>query len=181
MQPLLRLLAATVAVLVLLPSAAQAKELMSVQVCGRDECVRIRDRDLLAPGLIHGSLVARPPAREPFARLVMHIGDGREVVARERSAFLPRAGLYRLRTGQWFRPGEAAVAALRRITATLALVPAERLQIARPREPMRRRVRRRRPRMPPAACPDGSRRRPRRCWSRWPSSRSRAIRRAPAG
>ena len=136
MPPLLRLLAAAVAVLVVLPSAAQAKELMSVQVCGRDECLRIRDRDLLAPGLIHGSLVARPPAREPFARLVMHIGDGRQVVARERSAFLPRAGLYRLRTGQWFRPGEAAVAALRRIAATLALVPAERLPIARPREPL---------------------------------------------
>jgi hypothetical protein len=65
----------------------------------------------------------------------MHIGDGREVVARERSAFLPGAGLYRHRTGQWFRPGEAAVAALRRITGTLALVPAERLRGARTSEP----------------------------------------------
>jgi hypothetical protein len=125
----LRLLAAAFASLLLLPPAAGAKGVLSVQVCGGDECTRVRDGVLPAPGALAGPQVLDPPRREPFAHVVTEIGHEGTVVARDWARFLPRAGLLQADNGGWIVPDGAAVAALRRIVRELELMPAARLRM----------------------------------------------------
>ncbi len=147
MNRLRALLPTTLAMTLLLPAGAEAKEMMGLQVCAADGCTAVRDGELLGPGVLEGPPVSPPTRAEPFVRLRLAVGDGTAVMERFSTTYLPRAGLMRGAGGTWVQVDASGVAALREATRARALFPAARLDLpAAPRPPA----------PAPAAAPDES-------------------------
>jgi hypothetical protein len=126
---------ALLAAAVLLPaSQATAKELTTLAVCGADGCAGRTDRlggaDRGHGGLLDLGLRVDAPAPEPFVRLRLGIGDGREVFGRDDMAFLPGQGLVQAADGGWYALPERSVRFFRAMARGVARVPAAQLELA---------------------------------------------------
>jgi hypothetical protein len=122
--------AAAVAALAVLAPAADAKEVMSLQVCVPGGCHRVDDPGAAGPGVIEGTPAAAPTRAAPFVRLRVGVGDGTRVMETFTTTFVPRAGLIQGVDGSWLRPSDQAVATLRDLTRGLDMFSASRLRLA---------------------------------------------------
>ena len=108
------------------PSAAQAKQVVDLTVCGADGCRGV-DRaigqamhDLGGPG------IATAPGPGPHFRLVLHIGDGKRTFGTSRLVYLPASRAIGNDSG-WSRLNPGAAARLRRVLNGRDPLPAARL------------------------------------------------------
>jgi hypothetical protein len=112
-----------------LAAPAQAKEVLSAQVCGDNECVTSRDHGLIA-GLAEGGGPVDPPtAAAPFFRVRLTIGDERgKAMDRFWTWFMPKGELIRGSDGTWMPATHAYTGALKKIVGpSMAAYPASRL------------------------------------------------------
>ena len=127
----MRALALTIALLVLIPAAADAKGVERGEVCGTTRCTDIGGPAVY--GVVAGGLPADPPRAQPFVEVhVTFRGDAPpgEPVPHDRLSFryLPGAELLRDEEGLWRAPADAAAAQLLRDTAAdLPAFPAAKL------------------------------------------------------
>jgi hypothetical protein len=104
---------ALLAVLVAAP-AAQAKEIVKVQVCGVDDCVTTKDPSIIA-GLSDGGPPTVPPdARREVLRLTSTIAErpGGKVMGRFTSQWVPSLGMLVAEDGTWMKLPDQAARAL---------------------------------------------------------------------
>jgi hypothetical protein len=113
-----------------LPSAAIAKEVTMVTVCGQEGCRSTDDRDRLA-ALPVGGAPTGPPRASSFYRVTIHMRADRPV--KFSMYFLPEQGLLRERPvhGSWMRPEPAQAAALAALAGGLTPFPAAQMPYAR--------------------------------------------------
>jgi hypothetical protein len=123
-------LAAAVAALAVLPGAAHAKVVMSLVACGSSGCIDVTESGKVGHAVLDGSAPIIGPSRaEPFLRLRYGIGDGKELVERFTTTFLPASGLIRNADGTWMRMDPDGVALLRTRTRGLEPFAASRLEL----------------------------------------------------
>jgi hypothetical protein len=115
-----------VAAALALPSAAQAKQVTGLTVCGADGCARVDRAIGRAMHDIGGPAIATAPRPGPYFRLVLHIGDGTRTFGTSRVVYLPasRAIGY---DGGWSRLSRGAAAKLRRVLDGREPLPATQL------------------------------------------------------
>ena len=102
-----RLLAIALPAVLLVCSAAAAKEITGAAVCGADGC---RSIDGAGHSMLEGGPPTGAPSQsEPFVRIAFQIGDGSGYSERLSNIFLPRSGLLLADDGTtWMRPTELA-------------------------------------------------------------------------
>jgi hypothetical protein len=128
-RPLLAL-AAAVAALAMLPGTAQAKVVMSLVACGSSGCIDVTESGKVGHAVLDGGAPIIGPSRaEPFLRLRYGIGDGKELVERFTTTFLPASGLIRNADGTWMRMDADGVALLRERTRGVEPFAASRLEL----------------------------------------------------
>lgn len=108
--------------------SAFAKEVESVTACGADGCSTSR-----APAFMRAMLDVGPPtdalARPAeFYRLVVTVGDGKQVAGRDRLSWVPSAGRLLTVDGTWIAVWPAIRHRLDRLTRGLVALPAGRLR-----------------------------------------------------
>ena len=112
-----------------LAAPAQAKEVLSVKVCGENGCATSRDRGLIAALAEGGDLVDPPKVAAPFFRVRLTIGDEKgTVMDRFWTHFVPKGELIRGSDGTWISATDAYTGALKKVVnPSMAAYPASRL------------------------------------------------------
>lgn len=112
-----------------LAAPAQAKEVLSVKVCGENGCVTSRDRGLIAALADGGDPVDPPTAAAAFFRVRLTIGDEKgKVMDHFWTHFMPKGELIRGSDGTWMRATDAYTGALKKVvTPSMSAYPASRL------------------------------------------------------
>jgi hypothetical protein len=108
--PIVLMLCLTVA------APAEAKEVLSANVCGANGCETSRDRALIAGLAEGGDQVDPPKAAAPFFRVRLAIGEeSGKVMDRFWTHFMPKGELIRGSDGTWMRASDAYTGALKKI------------------------------------------------------------------
>src|SRR5918998_5282496 len=121
--PIVLLLCLTVA------APAEAKEVLSAQVCGANGCEPSSDRALIA-GLAEGGDPVDPPkAAAPFFRVRLTVGEENgKVLDRFWTHFMPQGELIRGSDGTWMPATDAYTGALKKVVnPSMVAYPASRL------------------------------------------------------
>jgi hypothetical protein len=112
----MRHLVPVVLLLCLAAAPAEAKTVLSAEVCGANGCETSRDRALIA-GLAEGGDPVDPPkAAAPFFRVRLTVGEGNgKVMDRFWTHFMPKGELIRGSDGTWMPASYAYTDALKKI------------------------------------------------------------------
>jgi uncharacterized protein (TIGR03382 family) len=126
------------AVLAAAPAAAQAKELVKLEVCGQAGCVdRTKAGEYDPHSLLDfGASDGGPGRKAAFVRLRAGIGDGSgEIFGRVTMVYVPSLGLVQAQDGTWTRPSPAVRAQLQAVTKGVAPYPASKMEWGADRHP----------------------------------------------
>jgi hypothetical protein len=114
-----------------LPGPAFAKEVSAMKVCGRDDCITLKNRSLLTPIIESGGRPAATPRPAPFYRVTFQVSEpGHGLVGGWDTWYVPSPSLFQGRdeanTPYWYAPNANTLAYLRGRLATVKPYPAPR-------------------------------------------------------
>jgi hypothetical protein len=126
-----RLIAAALAVLALVPASAQAKQLWSARACDAGTCRTITDARTLRV-LLDGTPATAPTPAAPFHRVRMTMDTARDGEYGYTMVYVPSAGLMRFGRDYWVAASPRARRAFERLLSGLEPLPARRAAAAVP-------------------------------------------------
>jgi hypothetical protein len=108
-------------------SPAAAKEVLSVTVCGTNDCSTSREGGFMRAMTDVGPPTDAPQRPARFYRLVVAVGEGDEVAGRDELSWVPSAGVLLTVDGTWIAARPEIRSGLDGLTRGLVALPAARL------------------------------------------------------